>query len=91
MIYDYTTEKFKIGDGIAEFGVPDWRYIRKIRINQFSNQYVSEALKGEFTGWFKNDVPAVFISSPTGSGKNFFIELHNTVCQHMSWKYSYFE
>lgn len=63
-----------MGNGIAGFSVPDWRDIREIRINQYSNQYVSEALKGEFTGWFMDNIPAVFISSPTGSGKNFFIE-----------------
>ena len=53
---------------------PDWRDIREIRINQYSNQYVSEALKGEFTGWFMDNIPAVFISSPTGSGKTFLLD-----------------
>lgn len=63
-----------MGNGIAGFSVPDWREIREIRINQYSNQYVSEALKGEFTGWFMDNIPAVFISSPTGSGKPFLLD-----------------
>ena len=74
MIYDYMTENYKMGNGIAEFGVPDWRDIREIRTYQYSNQYVSEALKGEFTGWFMDNIPAVFISSPTGSGKTFLLD-----------------
>ena len=63
-----------MGNGIAGFSVPDWRDIREIRINQYSNQYVSEALKGEVTGWFMDNIPAVFISSPTGSGKTFLLD-----------------
>lgn len=52
MTYDYKTEKFKDGNGIVGWGIPDWRDIREIKNIHYPNQYVSEAQKGEFTGWF---------------------------------------